>query len=71
MFPLTAPISLPLRAMFTNIPAWQIVLTIGLLFLLAGFTVWLAGRVFRIGMLRYGKKVSFREVFRTQPVQGR
>ena len=71
MFPLTAPIALPLRAVFTNIPLWQIVVTIGLLCALAAFSVWLAGRVFRIGMLRYGKKVSFREVFRPQSFQGK
>jgi hypothetical protein len=32
---------------------------------------WLAGRVVRIGMLRYGKKVSFREVFKPQSAQGK
>ncbi|MHC1740836.1 MAG: ABC transporter permease [Anaerolineaceae bacterium] len=70
MFPLTAPIALPLRGVFTNIPTWQIVTTISVLCILAAFMVWLAGRVFHIGMLRYGKKVTFREVFRKQPVQG-
>lgn len=63
MFPLTAPISLPLRAVFTTIPFWQIAVTIGLLILLAIFSVWFAGRAFQIGMLRYGKKVTFKEVF--------
>ena len=65
MFPLTAPIALPLRAVFTNIPVWQIAITIGLLCSLAAFSVWLAGRVFRLGMLRYGKKLTFKEIFRT------
>lgn len=69
MFPLTAPIALPLRAVFTNVPAWQIAITILVLCALAVFSVWLAGRVFRLGMLRYGKKVSFKEVFRKQPLQ--
>ncbi len=64
MFPLTAPIALPLRAGFTNIPWWQITITIGLLVILAVFSLWLAGKIFRIGMLRYGKKVSFKEAFR-------
>ena len=71
LFPLTAPVSLPLRAVFTNVPAWQITLTISLLCILAVFTVWLAGRIFRIGMLRYGKKVTFLEVFHKLPVQGK
>jgi ABC-2 type transport system permease protein len=71
MFPLTAPIALPLRAVFTTIPAWQIAVTISMLLILAAFSVWLAGRAFRIGMLSYGKKVSFRELFRPQAGQTR
>ncbi len=63
LFPLTAPIALPLRAMFTTVPAWQIILVIAALILLAIFSLWLSGRVFRLGMLRYGKRVSLREVF--------
>ena len=63
LFPLTAPISLPMRAIFTDIPAWQIVVSIGLLWVLAVFSLWLAGRVFRIGMLQYGKRLSLHDVF--------
>lgn len=64
MFPLTAPIALPLRAGFTNIPWWQTSITITVLVLLALFSLWLSGKIFRIGMLRYGKKVSLKEAFR-------
>lgn len=64
MFPLTAPVALPLRAGFTDVPWWQISITITLLVVLAVFSLWLAGKVFRIGMLRYGKKVSLKEAFR-------
>lgn len=64
IFPFTAPISLPLRAAFTNIPFWQISLTVTLLVILAIGSLWLAGRAFRLGMLRYGKKLSFKELFK-------
>ncbi|MHB8089667.1 MAG: ABC transporter permease, partial [Anaerolineaceae bacterium] len=64
MFPFTAPIALPLRAGFTNIPWWQTSVTIIVLVLLALFSLWLSGKIFRIGMLRYGKKVSLKEAFR-------
>jgi ABC-2 type transport system permease protein len=64
LFPLTAPIALPLRAVFTDIPAWQIIMTLGLLSILAIFSVWLSGRIFRLGMLRYGKRVRLSEAFR-------
>lgn len=63
LFPLTAPIALPLRAMFTTVPVWQIILVIVVLVLLAVFSLWLSGRVFRLGMLRYGKRVRLREAF--------
>lgn len=63
LFPLTAPVTLPLRAAFTNVPFWQAGLTILLLVLAAVGAMWLAGRAFRLGMLRYGKRLSWRELF--------
>jgi ABC-2 type transport system permease protein len=63
LFPFTAPIALPMRAVFTPIPALQILISLGLLWVLAILSLWLAGRVFRLGMLRYGKRMSFREIF--------
>jgi ABC-2 type transport system permease protein len=63
LFPLTAPLALPMRAVFTTIPAWQMIVSISMLTALAIFAVWLAGRIFRLGMLRYGKKVRLKEAF--------
>lgn len=63
LFPFTAPVSLPLRAAFTTIPGWQIILTIVLLITFAIAALWLAGRAFRMGMLRYGKRLSLKELF--------
>jgi len=62
IFPFTAPVSLPIRAAFSNIPVWQTVLTVLLLVLFAIAALWLAGRSFRLGMLRYGKKLSLKEI---------
>lgn len=62
IFPFTAPVSLPIRAAFSNIPVWQTVLTVLLLILFAIAALWLAGRSFRLGMLRYGKKLSLKEI---------
>ncbi len=61
-FPLTAPVTLLMRMPFTVIPTWQIALTITILVLFAILGIWFAGRAFRMGMLRYGKKLTFREV---------
>ncbi|MEA3328030.1 MAG: ABC transporter permease [Chloroflexota bacterium] len=63
-FPLTAPITILMRMSFTVVPAWQIALNIAILIGFAILAIWFAGRAFRLGMLRYGKKLSFREVLR-------
>ena len=63
LFPLTAPVTLPLRAILTNLPFWQIGLSVALLTLFAAGALWLASRAFQLGLLRYGKKLSLRELF--------
>ncbi len=62
-FPLTAPMTLLLRAGFGEIPTWQLVVSITILVLSALGSLWLAGRLFRVGMLRYGQRLRMREIF--------
>ncbi len=62
-FPLTAPITLAMRIGFASIPSWQFGLNIAALVLYALGALWLAGRAFRIGMLRYGQRVRLSELF--------
>ncbi len=64
LIPITAPITMPLRVAFTEVPLWQIATCLALLVASAAGSLWLAGRTFRLGMLRYGKRISWREVFR-------
>lgn len=61
MIPLTSPIVMMVRVPF-GVPGWQILLSMSLLVL--GFlgTVWIASRIYRIGILMYGKKVTYREI---------
>ncbi|NNE26988.1 MAG: ABC transporter permease [Saprospiraceae bacterium] len=61
LFPLTSPIIMPSRLAFDP-PMWQIGLSILLLILSCWFFAWLAGRIYRVGILMYGKKVNFKEV---------
>jgi ABC-2 type transport system permease protein len=61
IFPLFSPIVMPARLAF-NPPAWQIVLSVVLLIGSALFFVWLSGRIYRVGILMYGKKASFKEL---------
>jgi len=68
LFPLTAPMTISMRIGFTAIPTWQLVLSAILLVLSAIGAVWLAGRAFRLGMLRYGQRLRWKEIFSPQRV---
>jgi len=62
MIPFTSVLTLSLRSLFFTVPAWQLAASIfvHLLFVLAA--VWLATRAFRLGMLRYGQRLKFKEI---------
>ena len=62
LFPLTAPLTLMIRYGMTSVPAWQIGLAILLLIASAFGAIWLAGKIFRIGMLRFDTGVKWSEV---------
>jgi ABC-2 type transport system permease protein len=62
LFPLTAPVTITTRTAFAEVPAWQIATSVVLLVLSALAAIWVASRAFRIGLLRYGQRISFREV---------
>jgi ABC-2 type transport system permease protein len=61
MIPLTSPIAMVMRLPF-GVPAWQLALSGTLLVL--GFigTTWVAARIYRVGILMYGKKVTYKEL---------
>jgi ABC-2 type transport system permease protein len=61
-FPFTAPVTLAMRAGMASIPLWQILLNVAILVLCALAALWLAGRAFHLGMLRYGQRLSWREL---------
>lgn len=63
LFPLTSPIIMPSRLAFDP-PMWQLLLSIVLLILSCWFFAWVAGRIYRVGILMYGKKITFRELFK-------
>lgn len=61
IFPLFSPIVMPARLAF-NPPFWEVFLSLGLLIGAAIFFVWLSGRIYRVGILLYGKKASLLEL---------
>jgi len=64
LIPFTAPVVMPMRAVATEIPPLEIALSIALL--LAGVlaVLWVAGKIYRVGILSTGKKPSLRELGR-------
>lgn len=67
-FPLTAPMTIALRIGLSSVPEWQLITSVIILVLSAIGAVWLAGRAFRMGMLRYGQRLRWKEVFSRQRV---
>lgn len=61
IFPLTSPVVMMIRIPFSP-PVWEIALSMALLVL--GFlgTIWIAARIYRVGILMYGKKVTYKEL---------
>lgn len=61
--PLTSPMVMMARLPF-GIPVWQIVTSLVVLYLSFLFLVWLAAKIYRVGIFMYGKKPSFAELIR-------
>ena len=60
-FPLFSPIVMPARLAFSP-PVWEVVLSVTILVATSIFFVWLSGRIYRAGILLYGKKIGFKEM---------
>ena len=62
MIPLTSPIVMMVRVAMGSAPLWQLALSMFLLILTFIGTTWLAGKIYRTGILMYGKKVGWKEM---------
>lgn len=63
MIPLTSPIVMMMRIPF-GVPFWQIIVSITLLFGTFLLTVWFAAKIYRVGILMYGKKPTWKELIK-------
>ena len=61
MIPFFSPIIMPARLPFEP-PFWQVALSVTILIATALLIIWLAARIYRVGILLYGKKVTFKEL---------
>ena len=63
-FPFTAPLMMFMRISVQTPPLWQIGVSVALLAATIFLVAWFAGRVYRVGILMYGKKPTLPEIFR-------
>jgi ABC-2 type transport system permease protein len=63
MIPFTSPVIMMVRLPF-GVANWELALSIGILIASFIATTWLAGRIYRTGILMYGKKVTYKEIWK-------
>ncbi|MBZ5508355.1 MAG: ABC transporter permease [Acidobacteriia bacterium] len=64
LFPFTAPLVMFSRIAMQAVPWWQIAVSIGLMIATIYGMVWLCGRIYRVGILMYGKKPNLPEIMK-------
>ncbi len=63
MIPFTSPVSMMIRIPF-GVPYWQIIVSILILIITFIITTWIAAKIYRTGILMYGKKPSWKEIWK-------
>lgn len=64
MIPLTSPVAMLVRVAMGSAELWEVLVSMGLLVGTFILTTWIAGKVYRTGILMYGKKPSYKEIFK-------
>jgi ABC-2 type transport system permease protein len=65
LLPFTSLMATAMRNLFYSVPAWQIALSVFVQTICAIGSIWLASRAFRLGMLRYGQRLQWRNLFQS------
>lgn len=63
MIPFTSPIVMMMRIPM-GAPLWQIIVSLGILFITFIGMIWMAAKIYRVGILMYGKKPSYKELWK-------
>lgn len=63
MVPLTSPIVMLMRIPF-GVAWWELALSIGILILTIAGVVWIAAKIYRVGILMYGKKPGYKDLYK-------
>lgn len=64
MIPFTSPISMVVRYAVTDVPLWQVLLSFSLLVACFIGAIWVSARIYRVGILMYGKKASIKDLIK-------
>jgi ABC-2 type transport system permease protein len=64
LFPLFTPLLMPVRLAVSTPPMWQIYLSILLLIAAVFFMIWVSAKIYRVGILMYGKRLKLSEIIR-------
>ncbi len=64
LLPMSAPIVMPMRMSLAAVPAWQLAVSIGGMVLACAAAIWFSARIYRVGLLMYGKRPTIRELFK-------
>ena len=63
MIPLTSPIVMLMRIPF-GVSWWEVAISVSILFVTIAGVVWLAAKIYRVGILMYGKKPGYKELYK-------
>ena len=63
MIPLTSPIVMLMRIPF-GVAWWELAISIAILFLTIAGVVWVAAKIYRVGILMYGKKPGYKDLYK-------
>ncbi|MDY0053826.1 MAG: ABC transporter permease [Bacteroidales bacterium] len=63
IIPLTSPMIMMLRIPF-GVPVWEILLSMGLMLVFITGAIWLAAKIYRTGILMYGKNITYKEIWK-------
>ena len=64
IFPLSSPIVMMARLPFGGVESWELILSLAILILSFLISTWISSRIYRIGILMYGKKASYKELIK-------
>ena len=64
IIPFTSPMVMLARLPFGVVPGWQLALSVALLLVTFVLVTWISARIYRVGILMYGKKATFKDLYK-------